>query len=957
MEVFCCCDCKGYVDVFRCEQVAANVAALWNSGQPLPAVFCDAGQSAVAIDTATPWVSETASSASGGAMNVTLVASAITVTGTLLPRVYGTNFVEVGLFDNAITARLEVDVVEQNQWIKGYYPERIRLGSLTRQSIRARFTGDSYDPDSIELVAAVNADESLVFTAMVPTFGGRTDWQASGFGQGQFWHGISLADGLQARVNGVAIHSGFTSVAPTEFFGVGNEATTLRVYRDGQLVGTINKQDEQLSLSVSSTSSGVQVSGSGSYADPITGTVDFSTVNQGRQLTLVPSHSGVLRIRAVLSRYFGLRVSGAIYDRFGGTLRQSFKDASPFDEHYAVQAGQPFSVIFQNDYDNANAFSQQIITSIALTPHGVGTLLLSNDEKQLFSQQGSYYVVWECNDVGFKALDNSTYRSFTVSAPTVKSIQQLNGFVSFVVVTEKPAVAVRQINDEMFGSFDRLITEQSSVEAHLEDPAPVVKEVLPGQPVVDAAGNAAFLVETPQYNVWAAPPDGRVGAKSHFAMPEASHSLIYERPLAALRLTFDKPVAGVSPGMFSLVKASPPNGQQQQFSVGLRRASSLQEFDVLLPATEQTFNSQWKIVFTPSVAVAVISGSPQLYAAAGAESFPEQGSEGVVYHDSAQGVDYVWDGLAYRTLQQDDIAEIGTTKRAARFMWAIGKDKSVGRFLRNTSTEPARWMQKQITLTQTLRLNDGISSPPRSRIAASRDFLIPASGGRFRTALPLVGKETFAPRMPTNPDANQDGGTVVSYFGMSTTIYPAEPKEICEWFAPSSAQQHGALLLGNPTANSISVTLKKANSRILPDFFVDFSQSFTEYELLLLSSENGLPLPQNLYRLRASPNFTESNVYRLSGGNEVVQTSTLSDIDCDLNLLRAWKPYAGMATSTISQLVMQFSIRGTLVGKSGNTSFGSNFFLAKSQELSLAAGNAVDVEDTQGSLWTISIKS
>lgn len=930
METYCCCDCCGYVDIIRCEQLqttGAAVASQWSTSQNLAYVMCDARPAAAAITAVDSWTAESGANASDGSMDVLLGAGAITATGQLAVRRYGTGYVEVGLFDGTATARYEVDLVDGPQWVNNYYPERIVLNGASRKVIRDHFSGDDFDPAKIELVAAVNDDGSCVITAIVPSFGGATDYTSSGFGYGTFGVGIPLTRNLQAFGDGPLPMGPYTKQPPTKFYAFGNEIRKLHIYRDGDLAETIKREGATLTLSISDEDATVDLSGDGSFEHPITGTVKFDNAPLAytalTHFTITPSDSGVVRVRAIAPYTspadWGVPQKSSLRNPLFPFLDASasvFSDGeyggARVDHTFAVAKDTPYTLTFRLDGASLqpNGTPTVEVTSIRLFQDDACTFTLSDEQREIFKEQGSYFIVAEYDESGELAADNSTLRG----GSTQRAAQQLYNFLSFVVLTEKPAVAVRQAADVFRGDNGNTETVTvNTVEAHYEDPWPVAKTVnLAMETVKDSAGNVAFSVAPVVHTEHKRPTDERYGATPEFVPPDPSQPLVSQYPLPYVDLVFDRPVSGVNPAMLSIVRQSPPDGSEDSYTATIHPLSETQ-YRVILPVSAQSSNTQWKIAFAPDDSIIMWPN--------GVKDEPYEG------------------------------VEEGTTKLAARFMWAIGKDKSIGRFVVNTDPDGfPRWLQKQITQTTTLAPEEPTGTKYTSRIASSQDLILPARAGQFRAALPAVGDETFIPRMPVSPDENDDGAYGVAYFGMSTTIYPTARRSICECAAPAEGQIHASLLFGDADLGTITVTLKTAWSRMLSTASigdVEFSKKLVGHAMACGSTESGQGLPQNMWVCDQSASLSQTHKYQ-----STTTTRTITRLRTVLTAIRGWQGYPDMATSTVTQACLLLSLEATM-NTGSPRKFSTRLLLTKGQEMALVGGQSVDVEDTEGSAWTL----
>lgn len=1001
-DLSCCDCCCEYVDIFRCEQLAypaSGTAALWSASQTLAYVLCDTSPSPARIEVVAAWTQKgEAGSAAGGSMDLLMDASAIKVTGQHVVQSFGTHYVEVGLFDNATVARFEVDVVDADQWVYGYFPERIVLDGLTRSVVRQHFAGDVLSPNEIEIVSAAVDGGGAVVTAMTPCFGGLLS-AGDTSGNGEFAY--LLIDRLAGYGTSQAI-GGFTNSAPVSFRG--NECSTLTVYRDGDLVGTIEQQASGLSLAKSALSANVSLSGDGTAASPFAGFIsDSKTFEAGpgnQSFTLTASGAGLMRLRAKLGRWQSITTS--VVATFTND-RSAENGGSIIDRYYTVTAKQAITV-------TVGTSSPQMDTGVGFAPYDLSTELgpifiipslfgrfeLTETQKALFSNQGSYLVIGSHGEPGELARDNSTLRlsrDYT-SIYSAKAAQPLHCFTSLVVLTEPPSVAVRQSNDIYFTGSTRTVS-LSFGEVHFENPYPqILSNRSLSAPIVDVAGNAAFSVSPVTYTVHEIPSDEKRGASSSFIPFAGTASLIFQESIGWIDLVFDRPVSGVNAGMVSIVRQSPPSGASQTFSPVefARRNGEMSAYRITLPT--QDFNTQWKITFAPTTAVGTWPAGTRLESYSSQDAFPPLGIAGIVYEDESSGSEYVWDDVteAYRVTQSTDYEEHGTTRLAARFMWAIGKDKSIGRYVDDTTCTAPAWVTKRASLTSTMSASTVSASVPidrkaKSRIASSNDMWLPPKAGQFRASLPAVGLETFVPRMPYDQDSHTETDAV-SYYGLTTTIYPAAPSRICECAAPSEAQIHASLMFGEQTISAITAKLKKAGAEFFwgglnfPYVFnlipgpspdntpslkystpVPFTERVVDYSMRCPSSSSSLP--QNMWFGSFSPNLatTKSLYTNLLNIGKFIGTvvATINTIDCRIEAFRGFQTYTEKQTTTASQLRLSLEMSASVsyVSDQGSTITASRrsfcvLLLTKQQERSLVAGGPVDVEDTTGSVWTLS---
>jgi hypothetical protein len=365
--------------------------------------------------------------------------------------------------------------------------------------------------------------------------------------------------------------------------------------------------------------------------------------------------------------------------------------------------------------------------------------------------------------------------------------------------------------------------------------------------VFDKARNAPLISPNIEFTVHALPESlqaGANGAKGIFsyAGPEDEIFPVFSAPVSLL-LTFDKPVIGITKRNFSLSGytadsltpvdqsvgfsdlpaencESPRPAPTRQSPVGIvdivRRDE--QTLAITLNADMQLPNMLWKIVFTPDANVFVRSEQMTQWKyefikpANSVDCQPPVNEEekwSILFNDEwylAKIRDGQWkrevdDG---ESIRYEDIS-IPTPQRcilSSRFAWVSEQPQSWHRDVIDTSSSGGASVNA-CSITDEVEVDRSASKTPVSEIATIESAVLPASVGDF---FPCNGAAPYVPQMP--PDQDAAASVPYSYFGLSTTIYPATPARVSACAAPSEEQRHSSAVFSADNISSITATLE-----------------------------------------------------------------------------------------------------------------------------------------------------
>ena len=450
------------------------------------------------------------------------------------------------------------------------------------------------------------------------------------------------------------------------------------------------------------------------------------------------------------------------------------------------------------------------------------------------------------------------------------------------------------------------------------------------------AGNGPlFAGALPQQVARAVPQDGRRGARGAFLRPApfgGEEPLVYDTPLTKITIRFNRPVVGLTASMFAVTGYVPPDGAASTLQVQsvLPADNDGYDYEVAIDGEDQEPNSMWIITFTPTGDVALNLPKFLRMEFANRQAFPISGKPDVIYSDNATNSKYVWEVGAwqYRQVQNASEPEPGGTVLAARFMWCLAKDKSIGRFWINTFPDgnPFNALQDRTiiprssastTVTPTERPSGEMSLTVLNNVT---DVI--SSSSYKKTALSDQGVTDFLPRLPPSSTTPTSGR--FSYFGIPTTIYPAAPAWLGDCASPSEQQRHASLifreddifgftysgsasapngfvqrLVGAPLQPDSKVPVFWYNSWTPPFLanyiFAEPDTSEINIGSITLSSSG---MPQNYWYGTASVN----NAPRLSQDDAVETTITSAYVVLTAN--RGRLTYRGLNTTTVTELVL-----------------------------------------------------
>jgi len=1002
----CCCE---YVDIFRCEHLASPASAtkdLWSTTADLPALNCDAmpRPSRIVAANTCEWFA-TAGRAGGVTIDVDIDATAIRASGRLLTSEKGTELVELGVLDNTLLASREVQITDAGEGaFTGYDDskfERLILGGEEMNLIREpSFLSDRYD---LSVMSAINEAGVTFVTATTPRGNLVSMDEAEILTPGIMINGLSAEFPSGGNP---ALLPGFTSTPPVAF--VGNACGAISVYRDGVLVGNIKTTYGDLALELSEVPANASLQGSGTFDDPIFGKIfftDTTTITNSR-FRIKPTADGILV--AMVETQTGW----------------SFPS-----QPTAVTAGQSYLVSFVRT-SFAYPEREATIHKIFLLPTNKNRMVLSESDRSLMAAQGSYLIVADHDETCEFARQQFTPASSSIANP-------LRSFASFVVLTEPPAVAFGAVDDSyvasalnaliqerrlLFSAFPSIHRNQYPASIsnefrtlsgeNLSDSADLVRtettdgnkthvtETLPA--VRDLARNVSFAPVVRQYTIHENDNLDGIGAVSRFLFSweeafEEYNSLVFQRPIPYVDLAFSRPVSGVTAEMFSIIGRLPPNGDQvtlEPVSVA-RHGGWLNRYRITLPTEEQDFNTQWLIVFSPTTEVGVWAGDMRAEEFETKDDFPTPGLDKFVYIDKSNGKEYLWEGEGYVGAGNSDFEEARTTRLKARFAWVIGKDKSIGRQLINTQSDTNRILNAVSSLTTTTTFNPPPGGPDPtmlSRVRTTENMGLTPAAGQFRQTLPLIGRETFVPRLPTSADTHT-GPAPMSYFGLTTTIHPAPPAAVSICSVPGEAQKHSSLLYGSGDLRAITFSVVDAFGDAMSGLSIagfevfdailggsvgvidfDWSEKTERYSITCEAELTGGTISQNAWAAEDAADLTATSgtlLVAAFGSTSLFNfdppiVCSVKNIEMVVVASRSRLTYPGLMTTTLGQLVLtvfrrwgiEFEYPPGKVPPSGprpafDRSDSFRFVLTKNQEATLMLGQELQLESNTGTTWKL----
>lgn len=747
---------------------------------------------------------------------------------------------------------------------------------------------------------------------------------------------------------------------------LGNRASSFSIYRDGSLVTSFTEPDtDKSTLSVTAASGGGAVTignQNGTCDDPIA--IERTGEDTSWSLSVTPAVSGTI---VAVYRTFEAS-SGATISR--GVLR------------YSSQAGTPVTVAvpekkehFSDDDPPAGGLpiapQRRIVAEIVrlYSMPDMGVHRLSQEVIEACSPEGSYLVVAKHEGSYTTEMASDRDSSGFVGSTLMRHPTPLVNYASFCVLSTNYAYAMKLEDDRWQGESEKYSDSDGTWPCDRENPFPhrvFVTTAGPTTPYLYPSPDVQLLpvpvyplttAGVPTATVHPVPSSGKRGARARFVVRENGAEpfrLIRDRPLVQVPLNFDKPVTGITADMVTVAGYVPPDGEPDTVAVEqLRRVTgSLQQYIVTLAAQKQVANSMWTVTFTPGNSIGVLSTSVQIRQFANQAAFPAEGEAGVVYLDDSTGDDYVWSLTGYRRPGGADCDEWGTTKLAARYMWALGRDKSIGRFCADTKTDADRTMPSRASLSKTFTVTAAPTGPETIvsatggvTVAVQSNGLLSAPVYPLRSDLmpARVGPGTdnlcaFLPQMPPSHATGPTGP--FSYFGVPTTIHPAPPRWLGECCSPSVHQRHASLLFRADDVSGWSVTLP--DFLILPNGFI-VNATEEASRVVLVSRWLGLGrktfavqpkidvsgqqftlqsngTPQNFWNFNGSMSGTNVEDYRHDGfpilqdyshaGYSYVQSETqFQQARVGLCASRGRLTYRALRTTTVTELVLNVSIQ------------------------------------------------
>lgn len=573
-----------------------------------------------------------------------------------------------------------------------------------------------------------------------------------------------------------------------------------------------------------------------------------------------------------------------------------------------VSAGQQIDIqnynAFFTFFDGYYKFSTFGSLSLYLVP-ALDRHPFPQSVKDECSQEGSYLVV--AKHSGSATSEMLASRGYGSRQPT-----PLVSYGSFVILNTKWAFATGlpsdRFSDEEIESVDSAI--------HRENP---FKERAAGIGN-DVAGNGPLFsgsLPQPVTHQFA----GRRGARSAFVKPApfgGEESLVYDAPLTKIAIRFNRPVVGLTASMFTVTGHTPPNGEQASLQV---QSVSLADgvgylYDVTIASSGQVPNSMWIIKFTPTGEVGLNLPRFSRQEFANRQSFPASGRPDSLYIDKATGSHYLWEGgaLQYRQVENASEPELGGTVLAARFMWCLAKDKSIGRYWIDTFPDgnPFDGAQDRVVIP---RASASVTVTPQSRPEGDMSLtlltdvadIIDSSSSK-RSTLSDQGLTDFIPMLPASSTTPTDQR--FSYFGVPTTIHPAAPRWIGECASPSEVQRHASLIFSGQEISTFTVEnleLHIPSGFVLhPSFLPPIPNSFVVVGGLIAGPDT-TRVPVSV---SATSDGMSQNFWKGSGGGTTllsadgrVETS-IDSVTVVISANRGRLTYREMQTTTVTELVL-----------------------------------------------------
>lgn len=817
MSCGCCCE---FVDIFRCEQLptgSSSAANLWSDGGPLPDVICDCGLRATEIIAGREW-SKHQGKSGDGAMSLVAAAGAVRIAvSPVFFRHAEDAVLTVSMLGGAVEASRSLPFRSTPSYF--LYPDEFALNGTARLCVTQPsqvLAEIGVRVDTAEMISAGGVATWTV-TAWTPVFVTGSSSITSGASEsGGDIYARALAGLGQITAAGAVTNNAFYhATLPAGF--AGNAATTFEVYRDGGLVGTLEKAwnsyylpsnvqnwtweyewqefNESEGWVLVQTPGTITVSGNGSPSNPLSFNVSLDTPDkldplglfggQSKDDVLYPRRARVafsvprpctVKVEAFSSGELNLPVI-TLFSTGGSSLR-IFGD-SKNRTLYLVASGTvyvDFQATLVGTVWNGNG-------AVTVTVDVPPTEWYSpEDVSPLFDEDGSYFVVGKITSPSPFPLDDDPY-------PIVS-------FCSAVVDQEKPASVI----DMDPGTYDDYYANVQGVQSETFTAHSTAFSAYMQPDGFGGYGDGVAAFSLPSVTRSARPIGGRtpselqaiakfsidnglyVGGRKRSFNNYSFGCRFISRPLDRIEVRFDRRVSGITAGSFSITGNIPPSGGAETLPFTLVPDAADPKHFTLLPDTAaQPWNSQWMLRFTPDEEMLTIN---------------EDGSE----------------------VEQEEVK--------SRFMWGIVKDPAVGRRLTNTTPSP--FGQYDINTTpiasrDVMRMgyaasitSDGISpvsqddSSTENRMISfdSEQMYVSDAIGQWSGG--LVGKqETYVAGAPVDPFAETQ--TPFSYFGWPYTIWPSPRQPFSKCSALRSHQKHASSIFGQREILAIEVSRVDGN--------------------------------------------------------------------------------------------------------------------------------------------------
>lgn len=794
-----------------------------------------------------------------------------------------------------------------------------------------------------------------------------------------------------------------------DIFAPGTEqllGSQVDIYRDGQFVATASKENASEWTLQGTPGTGVQ--GDGSWNNPAQGSLsdtDFPSASDIANNVGFAFHDYVASREGLLT--WELTSNGLDVGTFGGQpglARIEFIDApsetstsgdgnSGFDLRQQTGAaivgqGTRLRVVVMGGFKWLSAPGTPNRTYEALTKTATYSLRLSPLPTQMAggiqqhtAAEGSYLLVTKLT--GDHPTDSVARTG--AGAPTAGPLRT---FTSVVVDTTPPVAAIEQVDDYYIGNptsvsqanqddaFLAVDASEPTLLASLKEDAlqpefPGSYSVSAGQAFTDRAGNAVANNATADFTVHDIPSDGNYGPQAKFTLPTAiavntrgRRSLAYDKAIQSVRLAFNTRVRKVTPAQISVTGVD-RNGNALSVTPAIFNID-YKNYDVILPAAEQSPSTSWKITFTPT-AIEPIADDRQSFVFSSRTAFPAQGEPGAIYYSRNTQKEYEFSKalLAYVEINQ---APVNKMRLACRAAWLINQSTSPGR-------EPVDVSRAEKTVLPTPSITETITPPQNANdektsvLSSTSDAFLRPDAGVFTEQL----GGAFVPCLPSSPDVDSTGRPF-SFFGVPTTIFPARPQSLSDCSAPLEEQPSSSLFFGGPPITSLRIKMKavpighsvamstlgtlflaNAGFNTLPSSISGFGPPLFPQPFVLSSVFQGSSTTQNVWSFFDSP----KNVTSVSSPQLPTPGAIVEAVSTQFSVFarRSVTTYASLETSVVG--LLQLVISGRVVTRNAVTYLSSGHpdrtavahrvhtfehvvTLTKSQEASLVAGGVVN---------------